>query len=145
MDAGCARRHPLRRDALPELTSERPTQEPLARFSGIVKTGPDGKARIDFDLPSFNGSLRVMAVAWTKPRRAAPGTEVIVRDPVVALVTAPRFLALGDRSQFSVVIDNVEGKPGDYALDLDVSGRLTARPIVLHRKIQTRSGGGQGR
>jgi uncharacterized protein YfaS (alpha-2-macroglobulin family) len=59
-------------DASPELTSERPTQEPLARFSGIVKTGPDGKARIDFDLPAFNGSLRVMAVAWKKPRQAAP-------------------------------------------------------------------------
>jgi alpha-2-macroglobulin len=34
-------------------------------------------------------------------------------------VTVPRFLSLGDRSQFHVQIDNVEGKPGDYALDLD--------------------------
>ncbi len=127
-------------DALPELTSERPTQEPLARFSGIVKTGPDGKARIDFDLPAFNGSLRVMAVAWTKTKAGSASTEVIVRDPVVALVTAPRFLALGDRSQFSVVIDNVEGKPGDYALDLDVSGPLTATPDVLHRKFKLEAG-----
>ena len=123
-------------DASPELTSERPTQEPLARFSGIVKTGPDGKARIDFDLPAFNGSLRVMAVAWTKTKAGSASTEVIVRDPVVALVTAPRFLALGDRSQFSVAIDNVEGKPGDYALDLDVSGPLAATPDVLHRKFK---------
>ncbi len=127
-------------DASPELTSERPTQEPLARFSGIVKTGPDGKARIDFDLPAFNGSLRVMAVAWTKTKAGSASTEVIVRDPVVALVTAPRFLALGDRSQFSVAIDNVEGKPGEYALDLDVSGPLAATPEVLHRKFKLESG-----
>jgi uncharacterized protein YfaS (alpha-2-macroglobulin family) len=37
----------------------------------------------------------------------------------VAQVTVPCFLSLGDRSQFHVQIDNVEGKPGDYALDLD--------------------------
>jgi alpha-2-macroglobulin len=32
-------------DAPPELGGERPTQEPLARFSGIVKTGPDASRR----------------------------------------------------------------------------------------------------
>jgi alpha-2-macroglobulin len=127
-------------DSTPELAGERPTQEPLARFSGIVKTGPDGKARIDFDLPAFNGTLKVMAVAWTKTKAGSASTEVIVRDPVVALVTAPRFLALGDRPQFSVEIENVEGKPGDYALDLDVTGPLSAAPDVLHRKFKLAAG-----
>ena len=59
-------------DGSPALTGERPTQEPLARYSGIVKTGPGGKARIEFDLPAFNGTLKVMAVAWTKTKAAAP-------------------------------------------------------------------------
>ncbi|HEY8032015.1 MAG TPA: alpha-2-macroglobulin [Methylocella sp.] len=128
-------------DAAPELGSERPTQEPLARFSGIVKTGPDGRARIDFDLPAFNGTLRVMAVAWTKTKAGSASTDVIVRDPVVAQVTAPRFLSLGDRSQFHVQIDNVEGKPGDYALDLDVTGPVSAASDTLHRKFKLATGG----
>ena len=127
-------------DAAPELGGERPTQEPLARFSGIVKTGPDGRARIDFDLPAFNGTLRVMAVAWTKTKAGGASTDVIVRDPVVAQVTAPRFLSLGDRSQFHVQIDNVEGKPGDYALDLDVTGPLSAASDTLHRKFKLAAG-----
>jgi len=127
-------------DSTPELTSERPTQEPLARFSGIVKTGPDGKARIDFDLPAFNGTLRVMAVAWTKTKAGSASTEVIVRDPVVALVTTPRFLSLGDRSQFSVEVDNVEGKPGDYALDLGLAGPLSAATDVQHRTFKLDAG-----
>jgi uncharacterized protein YfaS (alpha-2-macroglobulin family) len=127
-------------DSTPALASERPTQEPLARFSGIVKTGPDGRARIDFDLPAFNGTLKVMASAWTKTKAGGASTEVIVRDPVVALVTAPRFLALGDRSQFSVEIDNVEGRPGDYALDLAVTGPLAAAPDVMHRKFKLEAG-----
>ncbi len=127
-------------DAAPELGGERPTQEPLARFSGIVKTGPDGRARIDFDLPAFNGTLRVMAVAWTKTKAGSASTDVIVRDPVVAQVTAPRFLSLGDRSQFHVQIDNVEGKPGDYALDLDVTGPLSVASDTLHRKFKLAAG-----
>ena len=127
-------------DMTPPLSGERPTQEPLARFSGIVKTGPDGKARIDFDLPAFNGTVKVMAAAWTKTKAGSASAEVIVRDPVVALVTAPRFLALGDRSQFSAEIDNVEGKPGDYALDLDIAGPLLAAPDVLHRTFKLDAG-----
>ncbi len=127
-------------DMTPPLSGERPTQEPLARFSGIVKTGPDGKARIDFDLPAFNGTVKVMAAAWTKTKAGSASTEVIVRDPVVALVTAPRFLALGDRSQFSAEIDNVEGKPGDYALDLDIAGSLSAAPEALRRTFKLESG-----
>ncbi|MGB8901088.1 MAG: alpha-2-macroglobulin [Methylocella sp.] len=127
-------------DSSPEIGGERPTQEPLARFSGIVKTGPDGRARIGFDLPAFNGTLRVMAVAWTKTKAGSASTDVIVRDSVVAQVTAPRFLSLGDRSQFHVQIDNVEGKPGGYALDLDVTGPLSAASDTLHRKIKLDTG-----
>jgi uncharacterized protein YfaS (alpha-2-macroglobulin family) len=127
-------------DASAELAGERPTQEPLARYSGIVKTGPDGRARIDFDLPAFNGTLKVMAVAWTKTKAGGASSEVVVRDPVVALATAPRFLALGDASQISLEIDNVEGKPGDYALDLAVAGPVQAASDVLHRKIKLERG-----
>jgi alpha-2-macroglobulin len=127
-------------DATPELGGERPTQEPLARFSGIVKTSPDGKARIDFELPAFNGTLRVMAVAWTKTKAGSASADVIIRDPVVVQATAPRFLSLGDRSQFHVQIDNVEGTPGDYALDVDLTGPLSAGSDVLHRKFKLDGG-----
>jgi alpha-2-macroglobulin len=127
-------------DATPELGGERPTQEPLARFSGIVKTSPDGKARIDFELPAFNGTLRVMTVAWTTTKAGSASADVIIRDPVVVQATAPRFLSLGDRSQLHVQIDNVEGKPGDYALDVDLIGPLSAGIDVLHRKFKLDTG-----
>jgi uncharacterized protein YfaS (alpha-2-macroglobulin family) len=45
-----------------------PAQEPLARYSGVVKVGPDGTAEVTFDIPAFNGTARVMAVAWTRDR-----------------------------------------------------------------------------
>ncbi|WP_036261946.1 alpha-2-macroglobulin family protein [Methylocapsa aurea] len=127
-------------DAGADLGSERPTQEPVALFSGIVKVGPDGRAKATFDLPAFNGSLRVMATAWTKTKVGSASAEVIVRDAVVAQASAPRFLALGDRSQFHVQLDNVEGRPGDYALDLDPQGGISLAPEALHRKIKLDAG-----
>jgi uncharacterized protein YfaS (alpha-2-macroglobulin family) len=103
-----------------------PTQEPLARYSGVVKVGPDGTAKVSFEIPGFNGTARVMAVAWSKGRTGSARADVIVRDPVVVTGTLPRFLNLGDQSRFFLQVDNVEGPAADYTIDLDVKG-----PVVL--------------
>ena len=46
----------------------------------------------------------------------------IVRDPVVTLVSLPRFLAPGDSARIGVVVNNLEGEAGDYRLTLSASG-----------------------
>ncbi|HET8545891.1 MAG TPA: MG2 domain-containing protein, partial [Pseudolabrys sp.] len=51
-----------------ELSGSPPTQAPLALYSGIVTVDPDGGAQVQFDIPAFAGSVRVMAVAWTKEK-----------------------------------------------------------------------------
>ncbi len=102
-------------DSVAEAKGERPTQEPLARFSGVVKANADGTVPIAFDIPAFNGTVRVMAVAWTATKTGEAQADVIIRDPIVVQPTVPRYLALGDRSQFHIDINNVEGATGDYA------------------------------
>ena len=54
-------------DSSPELSGELPTQEPLARFSGIVKTGPDGRAR-EFR-PAPAGILAIRTASLPPPSR----------------------------------------------------------------------------
>jgi hypothetical protein len=49
-----------------ELSGSPPAQAPLALYSGIVRVGSDGSAKVSFDIPAFAGTARVMAVAWTK-------------------------------------------------------------------------------
>ncbi|MDP3603043.1 MAG: alpha-2-macroglobulin [Bosea sp. (in: a-proteobacteria)] len=127
-------------DAAPSLEGEKPTQEPVARYSGVVKVGPDGIAKVDFELPAFNGSLRVMAVAWSAGRTGQASTEVIVRDPVVAQATLPRFLAIGDQSRFHLQIDNVEGPAGPYVVDLDIRGPVLVPTDATRRTIQLAAG-----
>jgi alpha-2-macroglobulin len=114
----------------------RPTQEPLARFSGVVRVGPDGVANVTFELPAFNGTMRVMAVAWSKGRTGHAQKDVIVRDAVVAQATLPRFLNFGDRSQFHVQLDNVDGAPGDYTVDFDIRGPVSIAAQALRRTLR---------
>ena len=117
-----------------------PTEKLVAFFSGPVQLDADGKARIDFDIPQFNGTVRVMAVAWTKEAVGHAQTDVIVRDPVVLAGTLPRFLAVGDQSRFHMQIDNVEGPAGAYTVDLDVKGPVLVAADATRRTMQLNAG-----
>lgn len=112
-----------------------PTQEPLTRYSGVVKVGPDGTATVSFALPAFNGTARVMVAAWSKSGVGQAQKDVIVRDPVVIAGTLPRFLNFGDSSRFFLQIDNIEGAAGTYTLDLDVKGPVLVAADATRKEI----------
>ncbi len=86
----------------------------VALWSGVVETGLDGKATIALPAPEFNGELRVMAVAWTDQAVGSTDQKVTVREPVVAELDLPRFLAPGDKALATLELHNLEGAPGAY-------------------------------
>ncbi len=101
-----------------------PIFEPLARYSGVVKLRADGTATIEFDVPAFNGTVRVMAVAWSKGQVGEAQADVIIRDPVVVTPTVPRFVNMGDQSRLHLAFDNVEGAAGDYTVEVKPQGPI---------------------
>ena len=127
-------------DSAGELASEKPTQPPLARYSGIVKVGPDGTASVSFDIPAFNGTVRVAAVAWSKTRTGSAEADVIVRDPIVVAGTLPRFLNLGDRARAHFELDDVEGQSGAYRLKLEPAGGWFFPADKLDQTVQLEAG-----
>jgi len=139
-----------------ELQGPPPSGPPVAFFSGIVVVGKDGSADLAFDIPDFAGTVRVMAVVWTKDKVGQGSTDVTVRDPVVLTAALPRFLLPGDRSTIHLDLDNVEGAPGDYAIavtatDTVVAGAGASWKLTLRAKARgavtvpiTASGAGTG-
>jgi uncharacterized protein YfaS (alpha-2-macroglobulin family) len=119
-----------------ELNGSPPAQAPLALFSGVVQVGQDGLATVEFDIPAFAGTVRVMAVAWTADKVGAAQRDVVVRDPVVVSGTLPRFLAAGDRSRFLVEVHNVDGPPGEYVVSLDATGPVILPADALRRAMR---------
>src|SRR5207344_1220559 len=103
-----------------------PTQPPLALYSGVITIGRDGTAEVAFDLPEFAGSVRGMAVAWSKDKVGRQVGDVIVRDPVVVTATLPRFILTGDKSTLHIELDNVEGAAGDYRVTVEAEGPVSS-------------------
>src|SRR5262249_46206473 len=76
----------------------------VALFSGPVKL-VGGKAEIPIAVPDFNGELRLMAVVSSKDKIGSVSKPLTVRDPVVADVVLPRFLAPGDAADAALNIN----------------------------------------
>ena len=53
------------------LAAPPPTEKLLAFYSGIVKVDADGKATVTFDIPDFNGTVRVMVDGLDEDRASA--------------------------------------------------------------------------
>jgi uncharacterized protein YfaS (alpha-2-macroglobulin family) len=106
----------------------------VALFSGVVRL-TNGVATVPLDVPDFNGSLRLMAVAWSSDKLGNAEQMMIVRDPVVADLVLPRFLAPGDTAQVALNLDNVEGAPGTYTARLTTRGPLTAGTASITRTL----------
>ncbi|MBB3808970.1 hypothetical protein FHS81_001040 [Pseudochelatococcus contaminans] len=124
-----------------QLEGSPPAQEPLARYSGVVKVGADGVATVDFDIPAFNGTVRVNAVAWSQNKVGQATTDIVVRDPVVVSANMPRFLNPGDTTSLFLAVDNVSGEAGDYRLSLTSEGPLTVDDSVFAQPVRLEKGG----
>src|SRR6266851_1570733 len=112
----------------------------VALFSGIVRLDGDAAARVRFDIPDFQGQLRLMAVAFSAHKLGSGLAMMTVRDPVVTTVSLPRFLAPGDAARIGFTINNLEGGAGDYHLGLSASGAATFAGTVDHT-VRLEAGG----
>ncbi len=102
-------------------------QKTVSLFSGLVALKDGGKGEITLDIPDFNGELRLMAVAYTINKLGRAEQPLTVRDPVVAEVVLPRFLAPGDKITAALNMHNVEGAAGQYTATVKSTG-TTASP-----------------
>ena len=102
----------------------------VALFSGPLKLDANGEALVKLPIPNFNGSLRVMAVAFSTDRFGSGEAEVTVAAPVVAEIATPRFLSPGDRSLVTVDVHNLSGKARKLKLKLTASAPLRLEPVT---------------
>jgi len=108
----------------------------VALFSGLVKIGAGGIANVTLDVPDFNGELRLMVVAVAKNKLGHADRPLTVRDPVVADIVLPRFLAPGDRALAALNINNVEGQSGAYTATVTATAPVTlGASAVVTRSI----------
>ncbi|SFD65661.1 alpha-2-macroglobulin family protein [Roseivivax sediminis] len=104
------------------MQSPPPTEEVVAFFEGPIAVDDSGAAKVSFDLPDFNGTVKLMAVAWTSRAVGSAARDVLVRDPVVVTASLPRFLAPGDTAELALELTHAAGPAGRVGLDITADG-----------------------
>ena len=83
---------------------------PVVFWSGIVDAGPQPKTYRYLVPESFNGSMRIVAVAVEGGALGVAAQPVVVRGDLVILPNAPTHVAPGDEFEFTAAItNNAEG------------------------------------
>ena len=107
------------------LQSPPPTEDLVAYFSGPLPVGADGTVSATFDIPAFNGTVRLMAMAWSVDGVGHATTDVIIADPVVMTASVPRFMAPGDETVMLLDLQRTTALGGDVAFAMTTSDGLT--------------------
>lgn len=98
----------------------------VSQFTGPIEF-INGVANIRFEKPfELNGTIRIVAVAWTEKRVGAAVEFVVQRQPIVASLSTPRFLTPGDRATLSLKLRPVDVLEGRYRISL-----LPKPPLIL--------------
>ncbi len=118
-----------------------PTEQLVAFFSGPVQLDANGKAIISFDIPQFNGTARVMAVAWSKTGVGHASTVIVIRDPVVVTASLPKFLAPGDKAELRLDIANTDHPAGDLTLKVSSNSPVAIDAAEAQQTFSVKPGG----
>lgn len=129
----------------------------VALQSAPVTLNEQGEGQLTLDIPDFNGELRVMAQAWTEDRFGMAEAKTVVAAPLVAELSAPRFLAGGDQARVALDITNLTERSQTLTVQLNTEGPLTLRDAprkqlqlakgerqTLYVPVQASGGLGQG-
>ena len=122
-----------------------PTEDLVAFHSGILRLDAQGKARVSFAPSDFNGTIKLMAMAWTAAGVGHGAQDLMMRDPIVIQASLPRFLAPGDSSRVLIELTHVSGPVGRVVLGLEAEGGLIELDAQAARRELDLGAGGRAR
>ena len=100
------------------------TTKVVSLFTGILQTDENGNANVEIDVPDFDGKLRAHIVAYNDDAVGSVEDILIVRSPVIANLSTPRFLAPSDIARLDLVLHNIEHKSKTYNLKVEGTSGL---------------------
>jgi hypothetical protein len=102
---------------------KRKRDEPAVYWSGITKV--DGQHTFEFEVPeTFNGNLKVMAVAVSDQGISSLEQQTLVRDEFVLSANVPMTVAPGDEFDVGVSIANQNKQHNALSVALEAQSQL---------------------
>ena len=124
----------------------RKTDAPVAFWSGIIDASPEPDTYSITIPDSFNGQLRVMAVAVTGAALGKQQDTAVVRGPFVITPNVLTAAAPGDEFEVNVgLANNVEGSGDNASIELTVTPSEHLEIVGDSRAVLQVSEGNEGR
>ena len=96
----------------------------VALQSQPLRLNEQGEGEVSLNIPDFNGELRLMAQAWSDERYGMAEGKTVVAAPLIAELSAPRFLAGGDETTLALDLSNLSGQAQQLKVQLSAEGQL---------------------
>ncbi|MFA7894481.1 alpha-2-macroglobulin family protein [Pseudomonas putida] len=97
----------------------------VAQQSLPVTLNDKGEGQATVDIPDFNGELRLMAQAWTEDHFGMAEGKTVVAAPLIAELSAPRFLAGGDQTRLALDLANLSGAAQQLTVQVTTEGQVS--------------------
>jgi uncharacterized protein YfaS (alpha-2-macroglobulin family) len=112
----------------------------VALQSAPVTLNAQGEGEVSVDIPDFNGELRVMAQAWSADHYGMAEAKTVVAAPIIAELSAPRFLAGGDQTTVALDLSNLSGAAQKLTVMASAEGQLSLANGDLGQSVQLAQG-----
>jgi alpha-2-macroglobulin len=100
----------------------------VALQSQPLMLNEQGEGEVSLAIPDFNGGLRLMAQAWTDEHYGMGEGKTVVAAPLIAELSAPRFLAGGDETTLALDLSNLSGREQQLDVQFSTEGQLRLAP-----------------
>lgn len=109
----------------------------VSLWKSEIRTSEDGRASVSFDIPRFNGQLRLVAVAASQRRFGIAAKKILVRKPLMIKCSSPRFLAPNDEFEVPVTVFNHTGTGGKVKITAESGSDLKAlSPATFEKNVE---------
>ena len=76
-----------------------------------------GETTVSIDIPDYQGSLKLMVVAWNKVAVGSVSGDMVVKDQISPEIYLPRFISVGDSAKSLITVDFDESvAKGEYQI-----------------------------
>jgi uncharacterized protein YfaS (alpha-2-macroglobulin family) len=107
--------------------------KPVCMFKGPLMTDSQGKARVQFEMPNYVGSVRVMVISAQGDTYGSAEKTVPVKSDLIVQPTMPRALKPGDEFEIPVNVFATKANIGKIDLSIETEGPLEVIGQTTHQ------------
>lgn len=99
-----------------------------------IKFDTDGYAWIEFTVPDFVGTLALKSVAWNSLAQSASlSASFLASKPVMAELSAPKFLRRGDKAVLHATVSNTEDKTINADITIEIFSVVSGKVLATNK------------